>query len=186
MALRGLDARVQMALCKVFLRIEDADIYASDAWKKAREFASADGCEMAMATPGVKLEVPLLLQNDEELSEWFLESVEWTNERLGMERQEQERGRKHQEQIQRVEAVKRGELSWVELGVPSPEDALKALIEGAGTRVNGHSITFADGVTWYTNPYGQDGVLGNEPDLEMMTAFLADMALGKDYGPVPY
>lgn len=78
--------------------------------------------------------------------------------------------------------------NWVELGLPAPPEALLILLAGDQLEANGHTTQYdsADDVTWYTNPYGVDGILcTGKPTLERVTAFLGHMARGKDYGPVP-
>lgn len=68
-----------------------------------------------------------------------------------------------------------------------PEDVLNALLDGEVLEVNGHRIEYdpADGVTWYTNPYGIDGVLCHVPSIESVTVFLERMASGAVFGLVP-
>ncbi len=52
-------------------------------------------------------------------------------------------------------------------------------------RKYGHSLSKWDGEIWYTNPYGVDGYLGTEANLETINEILADMAHGRIYGLVP-
>jgi hypothetical protein len=74
---------------------------------------------------------------------------------------------------------------------PPPQEALALLLAGKPLKVNGHRVIYdeadgADGVTWYTNAYGLDGIIcPGKPTLEVVTQFLDDMAAGIDYGMTP-
>lgn len=72
--------------------------------------------------------------------------------------------------------------------LPTPEEALATLLSGLPITVNCHRARYveAEGVTWFTNAYGNDGVLcQRKPDLQVVTKFLSDMAEGIDYGLTP-
>lgn len=70
----------------------------------------------------------------------------------------------------------------------TPAEALEKLLAGEKIKVNCHTVLYDDDdmMTWYTNPYGIDGIIcGGKPTLEAVTQFLSDMAAGVDYGPTP-
>lgn len=77
--------------------------------------------------------------------------------------------------------------AWSSLNLPTPHEALAALMAGDAIAANGHTVQYdaADRVTWFTNAYGIDGALCNTPTLGVVTSFLTAMANGVDYGPVP-
>lgn len=78
---------------------------------------------------------------------------------------------------------------WESLGMPSPENALAALLDGGDLDLNDHQASFdqGDDVVWCTNPYGIDLILcQGTPTLPIVTGFLEDMARGVTYGPAPY
>ncbi|WP_432262909.1 hypothetical protein [Cupriavidus sp. TMH.W2] len=74
---------------------------------------------------------------------------------------------------------------WAGLDLPAPEALRATLLSGASTTVADHFLQYDDGVVWYCNPYGVDGLLGAEPDLALMRRFLTTVALGQIYGPTP-
>lgn len=78
--------------------------------------------------------------------------------------------------------------NWAALRLPSPAELANDLIANHRTCVAGHSLHYEPEaeVIWFTNPYGQDGVLGPAPEIPLLEEFLIDMAHGHDYGPVPY
>lgn len=70
----------------------------------------------------------------------------------------------------------------------TPDLALATLLSGLPITVNCHRVIYAEaeGVTWFTNAYGNDGILcQREPDLQVVTKFLSDMSIGLDYGLTP-
>lgn len=75
---------------------------------------------------------------------------------------------------------------WTELGLPEPTALCARILQGENVKINGHRLYFEDGYTWYTNPYGQDGVLGGQPTIDLLTRFLTNMARDIELGPVPY
>lgn len=66
----------------------------------------------------------------------------------------------------------------------APSDVLAALLDGKVLYVNGHRIEYdrEQEITWYTNPYGVDGVLCQIPNMVSITKFMGDMAQGIGYG----
>ncbi|KVV07397.1 hypothetical protein [Burkholderia ubonensis] len=77
---------------------------------------------------------------------------------------------------------------WAALDLPTPEELTATLSEGGSATVNGHFVDYdsEDGLTWYTNPYGIDGVLfDGQPTIDGVKVFLTDMARGIEYGPSP-
>lgn len=67
----------------------------------------------------------------------------------------------------------------------SVETILTTLKSGKSIEINNHYVIFEDGLIWYTNPYGQDGTLGNKLDVELVNGFLSDMANDIVCGQVP-
>lgn len=92
-----------------------------------------------------------------------------------------------QEQVRTQEAQSLiQQARWTDLGLPEPSALAQRILQGENVKINGHGLYFEDGYTWYTNPYGQDGVLGGQPTIELLTRFLTNMARGIELGPVPY
>lgn len=69
----------------------------------------------------------------------------------------------------------------------TPEQMMARLHAAEVVEVNCHRVFYdkRDGVVWYTNPYGIDGILCMEPKIEVMRRFLDDMRQDRDYGPLP-
>lgn len=65
------------------------------------------------------------------------------------------------------------------------EELFKKLTNMESVLVNGHYLDFDGNITWYTNPYGVDGCLGNSPTIQMCTIFLENTNKGIDYGLTP-
>lgn len=76
---------------------------------------------------------------------------------------------------------------WDELGLPTPQQMFTELMEGKGQHVESHFVDFdaEDGLTYLDNPYGVTLGLCGVPDLNVCARFLANMARGHVYGPVP-
>ena len=75
---------------------------------------------------------------------------------------------------------------WGALNLPSPEKVIAQLENGDSVEVAGHRLVYEDDVLWFTNPYGQDGIVASAIDAKSILRFLADMARGIEYGPVPH
>lgn len=110
----------------------------------------------------------------------------------GRERQFEDNNKREHKyaELMRLEQVKAmvAEGNWASLHLPTPDELLGSLLSGKNVEVRGHSLSYVDEeqLTWYTNPYGQDGILGEIPDSNMVAAFLRNIALGHEYGRVPY
>jgi len=65
------------------------------------------------------------------------------------------------------------------------QSLLDHLLTGESIRLHGYFLMFSEGVTWYTNPYGVDGALGNEPTLDMCSNFLDHISSGEVLGLTP-
>lgn len=79
--------------------------------------------------------------------------------------------------------------NWGALGLPTPEALTGMLLAGKSETIKGHFVVYDsdDDVTWYTSPYGIDGMLFNgRPTVEGVRSFLADLARGAEYGPSPH
>lgn len=127
--------------------------------------------------------MPLLLANSELLREAWQE----THNLLALQEKEEKAHEVDKTwQAKVIGHIKAGE--WESLDLPRPQDALTTLLAGEQIEANGHTAQYdaGDSITWLTNAYGIDGILCNKPDLKAVTSFLTDMAMGKDYGPVPY
>lgn len=106
---------------------------------------------------------------------------------LEPEREEERRRSERLRERKRVNALVAGN-DWTALHLPSPEELTATLASGESENINGHFVEYDsdDGLTWYTNPYGIDGVLFNGlPTFEGVRKFLTDMARGIEYGPSP-
>ena len=65
------------------------------------------------------------------------------------------------------------------------EELLNKLINKESVEVNQHFLDFDGEVTWYSNPYGVDGCLGNTPTIEMCVSFLNNTNNDVVYGLTP-
>ena len=74
--------------------------------------------------------------------------------------------------------------AWGALGMPTPESIVDQLLSGGSTRVCGYYLEFDDahGLTWYTNPYGCDGILCSKPTVAAIRRLLICDALGDCLG----
>lgn len=63
---------------------------------------------------------------------------------------------------------------------------LHALLEqGISCSVNGHYLKPDEQGVWITNPYGIDCGLWQDLTMQHVEEFLRDMAMDKEYGPMP-
>lgn len=78
--------------------------------------------------------------------------------------------------------------AWGELELPSPEALSGPLERGEVVRLGGYRLEYkrASACLWYTNPYGQDGVLADMPEVAVLSTFLSNLARGIDYGACPH
>ena len=74
---------------------------------------------------------------------------------------------------------------WFALGLPQPGELLVSLEKGEAQEVCGYRLSPDEHGVWLTNPYGTDCALWQTLSFEKVRVFLTDMALGKEYGPVP-
>lgn len=89
-------------------------------------------------------------------------------------------------ELEQVNTLIKGQ-NWQALDLPTPVQAVQILLRGEALMVRGHRVQFepsAD-ITWVTNPYGQDGPLAQIPNTTVMADFLAAMARGRTFGPIP-
>lgn len=103
------------------------------------------------------------------------------------ERQRAERKAERLRERERINALLAAN-DWSALDLPTPEALTATLSDGESETINGHFVDYdsEDGLTWYTNPYGIDGVLfDGRPTVEGVRAFLTHMAHGVQYGPSP-
>jgi len=172
---RAIDARACNAMSEIFQMTGSVE----RAFDCAEE-ASSIAISLAWETDVL----PLMFENHAVLREAW----ETTREVIDQEKAETLRyaaEKAHQAHVENCIAAG----SWIQLGMPSPAEALSTLLAGEELEANGHTALYdsADSVTWCVNPYGVDGILCNgQPTLEQVTSFLKDMARGKEYGPVPY
>lgn len=185
---RALEARVQWALATYAC---DPDIAGAEYGAKmecAEHLAWEAGWTFPTApTPHLFSDVPYLrdiferaaADSREELAEF---EVQREAEKLHAERKaERLRAR------ERINALLAAN-DWQALDLPTPEALTATLLDGKSETISGHFVDYDsdDGLTWYTNPYGVDGVLYNgRPTAEGMRVFLVDMAYGRQYGPSP-
>ena len=68
--------------------------------------------------------------------------------------------------------------------LPTATELHNLLHAGTSCSVNGHTLTVDEHGIWITNPYGNDR-LWQDLTIGRVAQFLADMAVDKEYGPVP-
>lgn len=138
-------------------------------------------------SPGDILTVPALLDDVPELRGAFLDDAKDMRAQIETaDREFEEQQQRRAEQARVKELVKTN--AWAELHLPTPEELTATLSSGEAVTIECHSVVFDsdDNITWYTNPYGIDGVLFNgPPSVAGVRRFLTDMARGIDYGPSP-
>ncbi|WP_213781768.1 hypothetical protein [Caballeronia sp. dw_276] len=180
----SLRARILWSFSRFACEPGSADfVYLSD---EALSLAAYAGL-VAVNDPDEHLIVPALLDDVPELRSAFIEEAEDTRAMIAdaqRELEEQQRQKAERERIKKLIAVN----AWAELHLPTPEDLTATLATGESVSIECHSVVYdsADNLTWYTNPYGIDGVLFNGlPTLAGVRRFLTDMARGVDYGPTP-
>lgn len=114
-------------------------------------------------------------ENMEMLMAW--ETEEWGRENAELEAK--------QARIARTKAIIAAE-QWSDLGYPSPAELCAVLLGHEPYRLDGYFLIWEEGHVWYTNPYGCDGILCKKPTEDEMREFLTNIALGEDYGQIPW
>jgi len=69
--------------------------------------------------------------------------------------------------------------------LPAASNLFELLEQGIPCRVEGHSLSYDGEVLWITNPYGVDCGYWPELTVGRVENFVADMAMGREYGAVP-
>jgi len=69
--------------------------------------------------------------------------------------------------------------------LPTASELHALLEQGTACSVNGHSLSPDEDGVWITNPYGVDCGLWQDLTIQRVESFIADMAMDKEYGPVP-
>lgn len=175
----GLQARVELARVRMFEVIGGMEQEAFGAWAAALDLAWQDGRRFSKFNEGRV--IPRMIAEEPDLLTAFLDGLS----RGESEREETRRIAEEQAQGQRAESLIRAGR-WSDLQLPAPKELAERVLNGESVQIRGHSIVYEDGITWYTNPYGQDGVMGAKPNTDLMARFLASMARGIELGPVPY
>ncbi|MGH8159295.1 MAG: hypothetical protein ACREPQ_14335 [Rhodanobacter sp.] len=175
----AIDARAAYLLAEVRLGGERPDVDHFEYWSHPyfRDARRLAGISAIMAINPSR--VPTLLADMELLAVEFWAVIQ------------EKRDKEWSEAVQHRQSVKasmanRGQ--WRALGYPSPEEMVASLRAGACVTVEQHTISFDRELqtTWFTNPYGIDGVLCCQPTTAALSAFLLEMGHGKTYGPTPH
>lgn len=172
----AIEARVQSVL---MWQIADWKVPDTEAFERHRH-ASWEAAEtLGYLEP--EMTVPLLLSSDYDLIEAFSQGQErWHAEQEAAREADAEASAKAR--LETLLAAK----DWKGLKLPSPGELLADLVAGEQAKVRGHTLIPDDDGVWLTNPYGIDCGLWQTITLEVVEAFLVDMARGVEYGPVPY
>jgi hypothetical protein len=186
----ALEARVQWALATYACDPATTGEYAEYGAKmeRAEELASEAGWSCPGApVPHLFADVPYLRDIFVNAAEVALDLRAEIEAEVEEERRETELEAERLRELNRINALLQAD-DWPALDLPMPEALLATLAAGESADINGHSVSYDsdDEMTWYTNPYGIDGVLSNGlPTVRRVRRFLADMALGVEYGPTP-
>ncbi|NRF83849.1 hypothetical protein HQ619_07900 [Burkholderia gladioli] len=185
-----LDARVQWALATYACDPAATGDYAryGAMMERAEELAySAAWSDPHAPVPHLFADVPYLRDIFTQAAADSLDLIAEMEAEAEEARRESERKAERLRERKRVNALIAAN-DWAALDLPTPEKLTVTLLQGEGTTVNGHFVGYdsEDRLTWYTNPYGIDGVLfDGQPTIDGVTAFLADMARRVEYGPSP-
>lgn len=187
-----LEARVQWALATYACDPESTGDYTEYGTKmeRAEDLAYTAGSVYPhAAVPHLFADVPFLRGIFEQAAADMLDMLAEIKAEDAGERQRRERKaeRVRERERERVNVLVAAN-DWAALYLPTPEELTATLSAGESATVNGHFVDYdsEDGLTWYTNPYGIDGVLFNGlPTIEGVRNFLTDMARGIEYGPSP-
>jgi hypothetical protein len=180
----SLRARTLWSLSRVACDAGSAEfVYLTDEAVAVADYAGLVGA----GSPGDDLIVPALLDDVPELRSAFLGGAENMRAQIeAADRELEDQQRQRAEQARVKELIKAD--AWAELHLPTPEELTATLSTGEAVTIECHSVVYDrdDNLTWYTNPYGIDGVLFNGlPTVAGVRRFLTDMARGVDYGPSP-
>ncbi|SAK93693.1 hypothetical protein AWB79_06990 [Caballeronia hypogeia] len=181
----ALEARCQWALASAYdpaITGDDRDYWkCTDLSDDARQLAAGAGHAYRCAPcPQLLAEEPLLREAFEDGA--TIARIEEA-EAIARRTREAERELKRH----RIETFIAAE-DWESLSLPTPDELAAKLLAGQSFRVGGHFVIYDRDldVVWYTNPYGIDGLLGNDaPTAAAMKSFLIDMARDVTYGPTP-
>ncbi len=135
--MRGLEARVQMAMHSVYFGL-GMTAPAVKALLAARALAYEEGENAGRAKD---FQVPPLTAEDSQLTQVFYQAL-------------MHRPRENDH------AVRTPMTGAKEGTTQDPHTIVHGLLAGERVRIQEHSLFYIDGITWYTNPYGQDGMLG--------------------------
>lgn len=168
----ALDARIHREHLYLLL---NADKLGTPEFNNRRHESARLAEDAGYAAPTIP--TPPLLNGDEELEEFF---------RLGQHRWRQEQKEELEDQRNAEIEQRIQSKDWTCLGLPPAVELLADLKNGQGRYIAGHSLSPDKDGVWVTNPYGIDCALWQDIDLEFIESFLADMARGEEYGPVPH
>jgi hypothetical protein len=185
-----LEARVQWALATYTCDPEATGDYTryGAMMERAEDLAyRAAWSDPHAAVPHLFADVPYLRDIFAQAAADSLDLIAEVEAEAEEERRQSERKAERLRERERVNALIAAN-DWAALDLPTPEELTVALSTGESETVNGHFVDYdtEDGLTWYTNPYGIDGVLFNgSPTIDGVRKFLTDMARGIEYGPSP-
>lgn len=186
----ALEARVQWALATYACDPEATGDYTEYGAKmeRAEELAyRAAWTDPNAPVPHLFADVPYLRDIFVQAAADSLNLIAEIEAEVEEERRQSERKAERLRERERVNALVAAN-DWAALDLPTPEELTVALSKGESATVNGHFVDYdaEDGLTWYTNPYGIDGVLFDGlPTIDGVRKFLTDMARGIEYGPSP-
>lgn len=186
----ALEARVQWALATYACDPEATGDYTEYGVKmeRAEELAYRVAWSDPHApVPHLFAEVPYLRDIFEQAAADSLALIAEMEAEQEEQRRQSERKAERLRERERVNSLVAAN-DWAALHLPTPEELTATLSSGESETVSGHFVEYdsEDHLTWYTNPYGVDGVLFNGlPTIDGVRKFLIDMARGIEYGPSP-
>lgn len=185
-----LEARVQWALATCAYDAEltgDCTRYGAT-MERAEELAySAAWSDPHAQVPHLFADVPYLRDIFKQAAVDSMDLIAKMKIEAEEERRQIERNAQRLRERDRVDALIAAN-DWAALDLPTPEELTVSLSLDESKTVNGHFVIYdsEDRLTWYTNPYGIDGVLCyGLPTFDCLRKFLTDMAHGIVYGPSP-
>lgn len=170
----ALNARCESALMWLYVTSGDVGTPAFDRHRgKAYEFAYRAGYHYADEP------IPHLLRDDDELRQAWDHGIHDQQ----IERREAQAA-VDRERIKQLIAAK----DWPALNLPFPEQILETLRAGKPVHVEGHGLYSEEDYICCVNPYGIEMVMSAISDLTLadIEGFLADMAIGEEWGAVPH